>query len=220
MPFITEELWAVTEKRDGMLALAQWPLKAQDEIDPVLQAAVAGDPIAIPVLYPPVAEPFSDPAAESEIGWLVDLITAIRSVRSEMNIPPATLFPLILVKASAEMQSRANRWSDVIKRLARVGEISFAGNPPQGSLQLLVRGEVAAIPLKGVVDFGAEKARLDKELAKAESDITRIDAKLGNADFVARAPEEVIDEQREKREEAVGRRDKIVEALERLKGAA
>ncbi|MBX9711286.1 MAG: hypothetical protein K2X60_09645, partial [Xanthobacteraceae bacterium] len=79
--------------------------------------------------------------------------------------------------------------------------------------------EVAAIPLKGVVDLGAEKARLDKELAKAEGDITRIDAKLGNADFVARAPEEVIDEQREKREEAIGRREKIIEALERLKGA-
>ncbi|MBX9709646.1 MAG: valine--tRNA ligase, partial [Xanthobacteraceae bacterium] len=140
MPFITEELWTVTEKREGVLALAEWPLRPQAEFDPVIQAAMAGDPIAIPVLYSPASEPFSDPAAESEIGWLVDLITAIRSVRSEMNIPPATLFPLILVKTSAEMRARANRWSEVIKRLARVGEISFADNPPQGSLQLLVRG--------------------------------------------------------------------------------
>ncbi len=171
------------------------------------------------MLYPPAAEPFSDPAAELEIGWLVDLITAIRSVRSEMNIPPATLFPLILVKASAEMQSRANRWSDsssvwrgwarFVRRQSAAGVAAIAGAR---------RG--CGDPAQGVVDFGAEKARLDKELAKAEGDITRIDAKLGNADFVARAPEEVIDEQREKREEAVGRRDKIVEALERLKGAA
>ncbi|RTL54685.1 MAG: valine--tRNA ligase [Bradyrhizobiaceae bacterium] len=219
MPFITEELWAVTEKRAGMLALAEWPIKPQAEIDPVIQAAMAGDPLAIPVLYSPVSEPFSDPAAEAEIGWLVDLITAIRSVRSEMNIPPATLFPLTLVKASSEMQARANRWSDVIKRLARVAEISFADTAPQGSLQLLVRGEVAAIPLKGVIDLGAERARLDKELARADADIQRIDAKLGNADFVARAPEEVIDEQREKRDEASARRAKILEALERLKGA-
>ncbi|HEY0219171.1 MAG TPA: class I tRNA ligase family protein, partial [Afipia sp.] len=219
MPFITEELWAVTEKRDGMLALAAWPLAQQAELDPVIQAAMAGDPIAIPVLYPPVVEPFSDPAAEAEIGWLIDLITAIRSVRSEMNIPPATLFPLTLVKASAEMQSRANRWIDVIKRLARVADISFAETAPQGSLQLLVRGEVAAIPLKGVVDFDAERVRLGKELVKADADIKRVDAKLGNADFVARAPEEVIDEQREKRDEAEARRTKILEALERLKGA-
>ncbi|WP_336493048.1 hypothetical protein, partial [Methylobacterium nigriterrae] len=90
---------------------------------------------------------------------------------------------------------------------------------PDGSVQLLVRGEVAAIPLKGVVDLAAEKARLDKELAKAEADIKRVDAKLGNADFVARAPEEVIDEQREKREEAEARKTKILEALERLKSA-
>ena len=217
MPFITEELWAVTEKREGMLALAKWPL--EPEADLTVQAAMAGDPLAIPVLLPPASEPFSDPAAESEIGWLVDLITAIRSVRAEMNIPPATLFPLILVTASADMRGRAERWSDVIKRLARVAEISFSDGAPQGSLQLLVRGEVAAIPLKGVIDLGAEKTRLDKELVKAEGDIKRVDAKLGNADFVARAPEEVIDEQREKRDEAEARRVKILEALERLKGA-
>ena len=217
MPFITEELWATTAQRTGMLALAEWPLPAATIIDPVVQAAMAGDPLAIPVLLPPVVETFSDPAAEAEIGWLIDLVTAIRSVRSEMNIPPATLFPLTLVNAPPETRERARRWSDVIKRLARVADITFADAPPQGSLQLLVRGEIAAIPLKGVVDLGAERARLDKEIAKADADIKRVDAKLGNADFVARAPEEVIDEQREKREEAQARRAKLVEALDRLK---
>ena len=86
-------------------------------------------------------------------------------------------------------------------------------------MQLIVRGEVAALPLKGVIDFAAEKTRLEKELAKVDADIARIDAKLGNADFVARAPEEVVDGEREKREELVQRRAKIVEALERLKSA-
>jgi valyl-tRNA synthetase len=70
-----------------------------------------------------------------------------------------------------------------------------------------------------VIDLGAEKTRLEKELAKAEADIARVDAKLGNEKFVANAPEEVIDEQREKREEADGRRTKILDALERLKAA-
>jgi valyl-tRNA synthetase len=185
-----------------------------------LNAAMAGDPLAMTVMptQAPFEEQFSDPAAEAEIGWLVDLVTAVRSVRSEMNIPPATLIPLVLAGASADNKARAGRWTDVIKRLARISEISFADAAPGGSVQLLVRGEVAAIPLKGVIDLAAEKARLDKELAKADGDIKRVDAKLGNADFMARAPEDVVEEQREKRDEAVDRRDKIVEALERLKG--
>jgi len=224
MPYITEELWAVTAKRDNVLALAAWPIQPEDEIafEASMQAAMAGDPLAVPVMTASAvkAETFSDPKAEAEIGWLIDLVTTIRSVRAEMNIAPATLFPLILVGASKELQARAARWSDVIKRMARVAEISFDANAPQGSLQLLVRGEVAAIPLKGVIDLGAEKTRLEKELAKADADIARVDAKLGNEKFVANAPEEVIDEQREKREEAVGRRAKIVDALERLKAAS
>jgi valyl-tRNA synthetase len=83
-----------------------------------------------------------------------------------------------------------------------------------------VRGGVAALPLKGVIDVAAEKARLEKELAKVDADIKRVDAKLGNADFMKRAPEEVVEGEREKREEAEDRRAKILEALERLKGAA
>jgi len=87
-------------------------------------------------------------------------------------------------------------------------------------VQLLVRGEVAALPLKGVVDFSAEKARLEKEIARAEADIKRVDAKLGNEKFVANAPEEIVEEEKEKREAAVARKVKILEALERLKNAA
>jgi len=220
MPFLTEELWAVTAKRDGLLALAEWPVKAVPEMVPIV-APVPGDPLAVPMIAPLPAEepPFSDPAAEAEIGWLVDLVSAIRSVRAEMNIPPATLVPLTLVGASDDTRARAERWREVIKRLARLGDIGFADRAPDGAVQLLVRGEVAAIPLKGVIDLAAEKARLDKELAKADADIKRVDAKLGNADFIARAPEEVIDEQREKRDEAEARKAKILEALERLKSA-
>jgi len=86
-------------------------------------------------------------------------------------------------------------------------------------MQLLVRGEVAALPLKGVIDLAAERARLDKEKAKAEADIKRVDGKLGNEKFVANAPEEVVEEEREKREQALERLAKITEALERLKAA-
>jgi valyl-tRNA synthetase len=193
MPFITEELWGVTGgTREHLLALAAWP--EHDGLD--------------------------DAAAEAEIGWVLDLITTIRSVRAEMNVPPATLMPLLLANANADTRARAERWAEFIKRLARLSDISFADAVPDGALQLVVRGEVAALPLKGVIDLGAEKTRLEKEMAKVDADIKRVDAKLGNADFLARAPEEVVDGEREKRDEAVARREKIVEALKRLKGAA
>jgi valyl-tRNA synthetase len=195
MPFITEELWAVTAEggpaRAGLLALTPWPGH--------------GD--------------LADDAAEAEIGWVVDLVTAIRSLRAEMNITPATLTPLVLASASPETQERAGRWNDVVKRLARVGDISFADRAPEGAVQLLVRGEVAALPLKGVVDVAAETARLDKEIAKAEADIKRVDAKLSNEKFVANAPEEIVEEEKEKREAAVARKAKLLEALERLRNA-
>ncbi len=190
MPFVTEELWGVTAKRAQLLALSDWP-------------ALDG---------------LQDDKAEAEIGWVIDLINALRSVRAEMNI--TTNIPLVLAGVSAESKARAERWSEFIQRLARVADISFAAKPPQGSLQLLVRGEIVAMPLKGVVDLAAERARLEKELVKADSDIKRVDDKLANEKFVANAPEEILEGEKEKREEASERRAKILEALERLKGAA
>jgi valyl-tRNA synthetase len=207
MPFITEELWAVT-------AADASPVGAGGEGG----RAPARELLALASW--PTHEGLTNDAAEAEIGWVVDLVTAIRSVRAEMNIPPATLTPLVLAGASAETKGRAQRWNDVVKRLARLADISFASAAPEGAVQLLIRGEVAALPLKGVIDFSAEKARLDKELAKADADIKRVDAKLANDKFVANAPEEIVEEEKEKREAAVARKTKILEALERLKNAA
>jgi valyl-tRNA synthetase len=223
MPFITEELWAVTAKRDGLLTLAPWSRKASaltPEQFAVMSTASPNDALPPMVFFTPDVADFSDPAAEAEIGWVVDLVTAIRSLRAEMNITPATLTPLLLVGASAEIKERAARWNDVVKRMARLSDVSFADRAPEGAVQLLIRGEVAALPLKGVIDLAAEKARLDKEMAKAEADIKRVDAKLTNEKFVANAPEEIVEEEKEKRDAAVARKAKILEALERLKNAA
>jgi len=192
MPFITEELWAVTAeqgpKRSQLLALSEWP-----KLDGL-----------------------ADDKAETEIGWVIELITAIRSIRAEMNI--TAQIPLVLAASSAETRARAERWAEFIKRLARVSEISSADAAPAGSVQLVVRGEVAALPLKGVIDLAAERARLAKEMQKAEADIARSDAKLNNPKFMERAAEEVVEEEKEKREEAVARKAKIAEALARLSG--
>ena len=192
MPFITEELWAVTAstRREALLALSEWP-------------SLKG---------------IGDAKAEAEIGWVIDLITAIRSVRAEMNVNVP--LPLVMVRVGDHIWDRAERWSEFIKRMAKISDVSRAPAHQQSAVQLVVRGEVVELPLAGVIDLAAERARLAKEMAKCDADIARVDAKLGNPNFVARAPEDVVEEEKEKRDEAQARKSKIAEALERLKGAA
>ena len=193
MPFLTEELWAIKGEagppRQTILALGQW-------------SSLAG---------------LEDPQAEAEIGWIVDLVSEIRSVRSEMNVPAASQVPLVLVGAPAEVKEHATRWDETIRRLARLSDMAFAMAPPPSSAQMIVRGTVAALPLQGIIDLDAERARLTKEIVKEEREITKIDAKLGNADFLARAPEDVIEENRDRRAEALSRIAQIRAALDRLK---
>jgi valyl-tRNA synthetase len=196
MPFLTEELWTIKgaegPARTSVLALARWPMTSTVD----------------------------DADAEAEIGWLVDLVSEIRSARAETNVPAGAQFPLVLVNPGPEVVARAARWDEVLKRLARLSGVTTAATVPAGSVQIVVRGEVAALPLAGLVDLAAEQVRLDKEAAKLNADIAKIDAKLGNPDFIARAPEEVVEEQRERREEAVARLAKVGDAAERLRRAA
>jgi valyl-tRNA synthetase len=193
MPFITEELWRVTasDRREPLLALAAWPNEQPH---------------------------FAD--AHEEVGWLIELVGAIRSVRTEVNIPAATMVQIEFVNPSEVTKKRAELWDPTLNRLARVSGNVFVDKVSRGSAQIIVGGEIVALPLQGLIDLAAERARLDKELAKADADIARVDAKLGNANFVARAPEEVVEEEKEKRADALARKAKIAEALERLKGAA
>ncbi|MEN3211185.1 valine--tRNA ligase [Methylorubrum populi] len=195
MPFLTEELWAIKGQAlptsRGLLALESWP---------ELSA-------------------YQNAQAEAEIGWLVDLISEIRSARSETNVPAGAQVPLVLVAADASVRARVERWSETLTRLARLSEIGFAETAPKNAVQLLVRGSVAALPLEGIVDLAAEVARLKKEAGKARAEIGKIEGKLGNADFLARAPEEVVDEQRERRDAEAARLAKIEEALARLSDA-
>jgi valyl-tRNA synthetase len=191
MPFLTEELWHSREG-EGLLALATWPH----------------------------LHGLADAEAEAEIGWVVDLVGEIRSARSETNVPAGAQIPLVLVNASPQVQARLAQWQETIKRLARLSEIGLAANAPPKAVQLIVRGEVAALPLEGIVDLAAEQGRLQKELSKVDADIAKIEAKLGNADFLRRAPEEVVEEQRERKEEAEAHKRKINEALSRLRAAA
>lgn len=198
MPFLTEELWAqkanagaaraVPAGEAGLVCLTRWP---------ELSALV-------------------DEKAEAEIGFVVDLISDIRSIRSETNVPGGTQVPLVLVKASAATRAAVKAWAPMIERLARLSAIEFADEAPGQSAQIIVRGEVAALPLAGIIDLDAERARLNKELGKLDQDILAVERKLGNPDFMARAPEEIVEENRERKAAAEARKLKIAEALERL----
>jgi valyl-tRNA synthetase len=191
MPFVTEELWGLTapEPRASMLIVAPWPELA-----------------ALP----------DNQHARDEMRWVVDLVSGVRSIRAEMNVPPAARLQLVLKTAEPETKARLERNRDSILTLARLDRADVSDTIPKGSAQFVAGEAVAALPLGNVVDFAKERVRLEKELQKAETEIARFDAKLNNAEFVARAPEDVIDEQREKRAEAEALAMRLKEAVARL----
>ncbi|MBA2587373.1 MAG: valine--tRNA ligase [Alphaproteobacteria bacterium] len=189
MPFITEELWAATAPtpRDTLLVLAEWPTIA----------AVRGP-------------------ASAEMDWVIELIKGVRSVRAEMNVPAGAKVPLVLTGASEESAARLSRHMGVISTLARLSSAEAAAAIPKGSAQFVLGEAVVALPLGDVIDFAKERARLEKDLKKAQDEITRFDAKLSNAQFVSKAPEEVLTEQREKRAEAAALAVRLTDAIGRL----
>jgi valyl-tRNA synthetase len=191
MPFITEELWAATAPtpRDTLLLLAQWPVLAA----------------------PPGAE-----AAATEMNWVIDLIKGVRSVRAEMNVPAGAKVPLVLTGASEESAARLARNIDVIATLARLSSAQAAPGIPGGSAQFVLGEAVVALPLGDVIDFAKERARLEKDLKKAQDEIARFEAKLGNEQFVAKAPAEVLAEQREKLADARALAARLSDAIGRL----
>ena len=188
MPFMTEELWAQTGG-EGLLCHVSWP------------------------------EPdFEDDAAAAEINWLIEFVSGIRSVRSEMNVPPAAVAPLVLVGAGSVTRERVARHDPAIRRLARVGEVGFDDHAPKAAAQIVIGEATVCLPLGDLIDLGTEAARLRKELGKAEDEIARIDKKLANEKFVANAPTEIVEAEREKRGELVVARDRLQTALGRVTG--
>ncbi|HJT44171.1 MAG TPA: valine--tRNA ligase [Rhizomicrobium sp.] len=191
MPFITEELWAATAPtpRDSLLVVAEWP------------ESLAPDDAA---------------AASAEMNWVIDLIKGIRSVRAEMNVPAGAKITMLLTGADAVAKERLARNADVIMTLARLTSAGAADAIPKGSAQFVLGEAVVALPLGDVIDFAKERARLEKDLKKVQDEIARFDAKLDNAQFVSKAPEEVLTEQREKRAEAAVLAARLTDAIGRL----
>jgi valyl-tRNA synthetase len=189
MPFITEELWDKLGHRaeHGALISQPWPA-----------------PAAI------------DASADVEMGWLVKLISDIRSARAELNVPARAKLKLLVVGANDTTQKRLDVHRAAIERLSRVEGIEAAAIAPKAALQIVVGEAAYALPVGDVIDLKAEGARLQKEIKKLADEVGKIDAKLGNANFVSRAPEEVVEEQRERRTQAEQTRARLSTALERL----
>jgi len=191
MPFITEALWTRQGDQRPVLALSEWPDLA-----------------------------FEDASAADEINWLIEAIAAIRSVRSEMNVPAAAMVELSVSGAAFKTAARLQAHDVVIRRLARVESINLAHVPLKGAVQIVVGEATLSLPLGGIVDLDAERARLGRELDKISKEIAKIDAKLGNEQFIAKAPEAVVEEQRERLEQAQAVHAKTEAALSRLESPA
>jgi valyl-tRNA synthetase len=194
MPFVTEELWdrrapgRVAEQ--GFLMGQQWP-------------AFTG---------------FHDDAAAEEVDWVIGLITELRSLRNDLGVPAGAKIPLALVNAGAEIEERAMRHEDVLKRLARLEDITFTDATPEGAVTAVFGETVAALQIADFVDIAEARKRLDKELGQIEKDITSTEKKLSNENFVARAPEEIVEENRQRLVDWAARREKLAAARKGLEG--
>jgi valyl-tRNA synthetase len=189
MPFVTEELWGKTDTRPHMLMLDTWP--------------------SLP-------DTLIDEAADAEINWLIEAITGIRSVRAEMNVPAGAKLALVAVSASQQTQARFEAMQATLQRLARVEDVSFADAVPEGAVQIVLGEAILALPLADVIDVEAEKARLQKEIGKVNGEIKKISGKLGNQGFLDKAPEAVINENKQRLVNEEARLEKLGEALARL----
>jgi valyl-tRNA synthetase len=188
MPFITEELWhALDADRKGDLIIAHWPDGRDWKIDA---------------------------SAQAEIDWVVRLISEIRSARNELNVPPSAQVPLLAIGADS---AKLERQDAALKRVGRLSSISIADMPPaSGAIQVVVDGATYALPVADIIDLAAETARLQKALEKSEKEAGSLSGRLNNADFIAKAKPEVIEQNREQLAELQAQASKLKQALARL----
>jgi len=194
MPFITEELW---DKLAG-------------------EGAARSEATLIGAAWPDLPDGFIDAAAEGEIGWLVDLVTEIRQLKAEMNVPQGARPGLSFIAPDAATAGRIARHRELILTLGRVSDLSTVEAAASGAVTFVSGGATAALSLAGIIDLSAERARLTKEIAAFEDDAAHVNRKLGNPNFVSRAAPEVVDEQRQKLAEAEAGKAKLQAALARL----
>ncbi|MEM9570784.1 MAG: valine--tRNA ligase [Pseudomonadota bacterium] len=189
MPFITEVLWEQTADRSDFLMQQSWP---------------------------GLNDAFDDQTAADELGWVLKIISQIRSVRSDVNVPAGAKVPVSLVDANAETARCVAAHRDVIMRMARLEKFEIADAAPAGSVKSVVDEATVVLEIADLIDAGEEIARLDKQLGKLGGEITGLEKRLGNEAFVAKAPAEVVAEQKTRLAELQGTRDKLSVARDQL----
>ncbi|HYD19751.1 MAG TPA: valine--tRNA ligase [Patescibacteria group bacterium] len=198
MPYLTEELHAHLLGKDKL------------EKEDWLQTK----------LWPEFDKQVIDSAAQAEVNWVVRLISEIRSVRSDMNVPAAAQITMLLKGLNDTNKKRLSTYNDIIQRLARLSSAEPSDDAaPKGSIQMVIEEANIILPLADVVDIKLESARLKKEIEKANANIERINKMLNNQAFLAKAPEEVVQEQTEARKEAESVKAKLAQALQQLEAA-
>jgi valyl-tRNA synthetase len=193
MPFLTEELWSQLFDDKSLLQAQAWPAMPQS---------------------------LKNPAARAKIETIIAAISGIRAARQALNVPASVQIPLRITGASPALAAELTAAMPMIQRLARLADITFDSAPPKhGEAQItLPDGALLLLPLEGVIDFAAESARLSKQAERLSKEIASFEARLNNQEFVAGAPEEIIEEQREKLAAAQDNYEKIRAAITQITG--
>ncbi|MEM8832909.1 MAG: valine--tRNA ligase [Pseudomonadota bacterium] len=194
MPYITEELYASIAKREegDLLLGSEWQ---------TYDAALKDD------------------CADKQISWLMSIISEIRSVRADMNVPAKAQIDLMVKDACEMSQSGLERFEPMIKAMARVNGIEHVEEAPKGSIQTIVEPITLILPIADIIDLDQERARLKKEIDKLDNNIKKISQQLDNKKFVDNAPEEVIEEKRAIVANDEEKKNKLQTALEQLNAA-
>lgn len=189
MPFVTETLYKDLFQKDEFLMLQPLP-----EVYDVLK----------------------NPSAKAEIDWLQAMISEIRSVRQDMNVPASARLNLLVKDANDETQRWLNNHEGVICKMARLESIQFVNVMPKGAVQAVVGEATFGLPVADIIDLDKERIRLSKEIQKLQKDIQQIEGKLSNKKFVANAPDDIVAEQKSRKQDAEATIQKLSQALKQI----
>lgn len=204
MPFITEELWHARGGRDSDLILASWP-----------EITEPGNP-SFGMADPEVIVPARDDSANREVEWLIELISAVRSARTELNVPASAKLVLHAPDADDAVKAMLERHLAALDRMARIHRVDFMAAPVGGVAQILVDGTTFSLPLAGIIDLGAERARLEKAAQAAEKEAASLAGRLSNPGFTERAKPEAVEKARADHAARSSEASRLREALARL----
>ncbi|MEO8434950.1 MAG: valine--tRNA ligase [Pyrinomonadaceae bacterium] len=205
MPYLTEELWQRLPVKHGELLHAAYTRAA-----PTIM--LAG--------YPQPDAELIDERAESEMRAVIDLVSRVRNIRSEMNIKPGDRVPVLIGAADDRLRTAFTENTDQIARLARASAVSIGAQleaPRASARAALAGGAELAVPLEGLIDFEQERARLQKDIDKLQAEATKLTAQLANPQFVDRAPAEKVAEARERIADITARISVLTETIEAFK---